>query len=164
MYHKRGTLQVFRHGAVEIAQGPRHRRRAAWVPTGPTLPRDLPDLGLGAAHGHAEAPSEVSGERGRGRVTAPGAPSGWSRSIGKPTPRNGRCCSRWRQSSVARPKRCVNGGDRALRDGGDSTTWPMADARGRGVSHIGVGGLVQHAAVVRADWRRATGGVRSAIL
>ena len=53
---------------------------------------------------------------------------------------------------------------RALQDGGDSTTRPMADARGRGVRHIGVGGLVQHAAVAGADWRRAPGGVRSAIL
>ena len=35
-----------------------------------TLPRDLPDIGLGAAHGHAEAPSEVSGERERPRHRA----------------------------------------------------------------------------------------------
>ena len=40
----------------------------------------------------------------------------------------------------------------------------LADTRGGGVCHLGVGGLVQHAAVAGTDRRRAAGGVRSAVL
>jgi len=60
-----------------------------------------------------------------------------------------------------RPRRI---GDRAVQDGGDSTTRPEAASRRGRTRDADVGRLVQHAPTARADRLRAAGRIRSALL
>jgi hypothetical protein len=57
-------------------------------------------------------------------------PSGWLRSIGRPTSRSGRCCSRSRRSSGARRKRCANGCARRSGMRATGPAWRRVSASG----------------------------------